>query len=775
FSPEVGDLNVTLPDNAWEMGYCSLQVSDSNSVCALARRKSVENGRKRRFKTIIYPNGVMNYEIYIDQFSGNWQNGLKLMFQERWIYDMDTFDKTLYDRTDQEWIRSSYLILLQFAWDHKFYEHIPGEYKIEQFFDDIVWLGNYDVYGLWPTWPRLGLDQRNQWDLYRELPGGLDRLRQLSGFLHSNGTAFFIAYNPWDQSTRNEDHISGMVSVIEELDADGVILDTRGKSNDQLQKAADNIKPGVIMYSEGMAVPEDMPGIISGRVHDAIYFQPVLNLNKLIKPDFAIFRVCQLSQGRIHRECAISFFNGYGTEINTFAPGRPEWMEEDFQFLGKTLKILRDNTDVFTSFDFTPLIPSGIDSIWINEWKNPGKRIFTILSLNPYGCYGIFFSFYQNDGTHLIDLWNHEEAATSTVGDITQIMVSIPPFPSEFTGSRNEGEVGCFAEFRKLIDLKYNYDTLKLSVKKGNRIKLWKGDPDYSKTPVLIYSPDTILKLSDCLGRHEGKVVIQLFDNNIQLDERIIYRKEGKPVLISKREKTKFNEENLEDMQLIPAGEFVYYATSPASFIPYPANSDSIRIKIEDFYMDTYPVTNEQYFDFLKESGYLPKDTANFLRHWPNGEYLAEDKNKPVVYINYEDAKAYADWHGKRIPVEFEWQYAAQGTDGRGWPWGNDFDSTFCNYKSGVLSEVSMFPQGMSPFGLEDITGNIWQMTDDLYDNGSYNFRIIQGGSYYAPSSSWWYVQGGPQPVNHRQMWLLVGSGFDRNATVGFRCVMDSE
>ena len=148
-----------------------------------------------------------------------------------------------------------------------------------------------------------------------------------------------------------------MARLIEATDADGVVLDCHGASSYELQKAADSVKAGVVMYSEGMAVVKDMPGIVSGRVHDAIYMPPPLNLNKLIKPDFAIFRVCQIHDGRIRREASIAFFNGYGTELNTFAPGQFDNMEEDLVYLGQTTRVLRENTSNFLSIDWTPLLP----------------------------------------------------------------------------------------------------------------------------------------------------------------------------------------------------------------------------------------------------------------------------------------------------------------------------------------------------------------------------------------------------------------------------------
>jgi len=137
---------------------------------------------------------------------------------------------------------------------------------------------------------------------------------------------------------------------------------------------------GVVMYSEGMAVPADMPGIISGRVHNAIFLSPELNLNKLIKPDFSIFRVCDVGEDIIHREIAISLFNGYGTELNLFRPGgRDENYANDLRFLSRTTFILRQNNDAFLDNDWTPMIGTTLDKIYVNRWKS-GEKLFILFS-----------------------------------------------------------------------------------------------------------------------------------------------------------------------------------------------------------------------------------------------------------------------------------------------------------------------------------------------------------------------------------------------------------
>ena len=141
-----------------------------------------------------------------------------------------------------------------------------------------------------------------------------------------------------------------------------------------------------------------------------------------------------------------------------------------------------------------------------------------------------------------------------------------------------------------------------------------------------------------------------------------------------------------------------------------------------------------------------------------------------------------------------EWQYAAQTPDLRPWPWGNDKGVTrqeevvtgtltvrrlkginpkYCNTGSGKPEAVGLHPQGANPFGLEDLVGSVWQLTNDEYDDGTVFYVMMKGGSYFNPSSSWWYVQGGPRELYYRQMLLRVSRGFERNSTVGFRCVED--
>ncbi len=779
FRPGAGPVGVVLPDNAWELGFCDVNVTSTRSLTALARRTESSKAEVRRFRTVLEPGGFVQYAFYVDDHRGDWRDGLRMMFQERWLYDLETFDNGLFERQDLKWIRHSYLLLLQFAWDQQYYERFRGEYAYDKFLaeQDKV-LGGYEAYTIWPTWPRLGLDQRNQWDMYRDLPGGLAELRRQANVTHKRAARYFISYNPWDESTRHEDHIKGMEALLREIDADGVVLDTWGESSKEFQAAADRVKPGIILYSEGMAVPKDMPGIVAGRVHDAIFMPPPLNLNKLIKPEFAIFRVLQLAEGRIHREIAVSFFNGYGVEMNIMRPGRPDWVDDEFEYLGRTTKILRENSSAFLSRDWVPLLPTTVDSIWVNKWPTPSKSLYTVYSLKPDGHSGPLFEAPFSSDSHYVSLWHHEELNAANSGGKTLIPVTVDGFSRSWLGTRREGNVDCVAMFPNLLKVRVDQDSLYFEASRGKKIVVWAGMPSYSCRSAEFPVGNRTISLREHLGQHEEKFVIQLFDERELLDERVVNVPLATPRLISRVERTSLALKAPAGMVEIPAGVFKFSTArsflSPNEAIPYPDYSAGRTVAVMKLCMDEYPVTNAQFNAFMRATRYKPKDATNFLKHWVKGNPPKGFENHPVVYVSLEDAKAYARWAGKRLPTEVEWQYAAQGTDGRKYPWGTEFDSSRCNNSLGKTTPVDAYPTGKSPFGVMDLIGNVWQLTNDVYDNGSYYFGIIRGGSYYNPTASVWYIKGGPQPADNPQILLMVSPGFDRNATVGFRCVKDA-
>lgn len=804
FRPGYRPVNVIVPDNAWELGYSEVRLEGGGAVCALARRVEWDEERavRRRFETELAPGGSVTYALYADYFEGPWQEGLRKLFQERKLYDVADFDPSMFEREDLEWIRRSYVIHLLMGWDRQLYDRDQGEYVLDEFLQrGQRWYGGDDAIGIWPTWPVLGLDRRNQWDLFRAMPGGLGRLRELAEMSRYYGTRFFISYNPWDQSTRKEGHLEGMATLIDRISADGVVLDTRGSSSQELQEAADSVRSGVVMYSEGMAVPKDMQTIVAGRVHNALYYPPMLNLNKFIKPDFAIFRVAELTRERIRREYALSFFNGYGTEINIFRPGQPPWAEEDYRFLGRTVRILREHSGNFLEPSFTPLVPTLRDSLYVNRWpsKDGVKTVYTIFSIRPGGYKGPLFELEAAGQSHYVDLWNHREVIPDTLNGDLYAPVELGSFDKKWLGTNNEGAVGAIARLPKVLEVYRgpNSDRVEISASRGSEIRVWAGRPDYEKQPEVFSALEDTIRfgLIDRFGLYEGKFVVQVFDSaNALVDERILRVEPGTPRRTTMVVRNVPAASAPPGMVLIPGGTFTMSVDQGDDFIPYPDEGFPRKVRVDSLFMDRHPVTNAEFKTFLEATGYQPPDTTNFLKHWTNGEIPQGKEQHPVTYVTYEDAKAYARWMGKRLPTEAEWQYAAQTERELAWPWGDSrkiettrqritetlevvqnagIDTALANPGNGVLDPVGTYPAGANPHGLLDLVGSVWQMTNDLYKSGSYEYVMLKGGSYYKPESSWWYVQGGPRKLTYRQMWLRLSPGFERNATVGFRCVKD--
>jgi formylglycine-generating enzyme required for sulfatase activity len=176
-------------------------------------------------------------------------------------------------------------------------------------------------------------------------------------------------------------------------------------------------------------------------------------------------------------------------------------------------------------------------------------------------------------------------------------------------------------------------------------------------------------------------------------------------------------------------------------------------VNVEPFQIDRYPVTNQEYKRFVDETGHpVPHydvswcDTRGY--NWdPETQTFPEGKaDHPVVLVTLEDALAYAQWAGKRLPTEAEWERAARGTDGQTWPWGNDATPGLSNTsEAGVHATTPIekhAPDGDSPDGVADLVGNVWEWTSSLFkpypydahdgreNLGATGWRVLRGGSW---------------------------------------------
>ncbi len=170
----------------------------------------------------------------------------------------------------------------------------------------------------------------------------------------------------------------------------------------------------------------------------------------------------------------------------------------------------------------------------------------------------------------------------------------------------------------------------------------------------------------------------------------------------------------LDSMIEIPAGVFIMgtdYKRADAQ--DQPAH----KVELPAYRIDKYPVTNAQYARFVAATGNPPP------MNWEGGRIPKGLEMHPVTMVSWFDALNYANWAGKRLPSEAEWERAARGTDGRRWPWGNTMDPSKLNtyYQVGSTTRVGSYPEGASPEGILDLAGNVseWVADDFLPYPGS--------------------------------------------------------
>jgi formylglycine-generating enzyme required for sulfatase activity len=193
-----------------------------------------------------------------------------------------------------------------------------------------------------------------------------------------------------------------------------------------------------------------------------------------------------------------------------------------------------------------------------------------------------------------------------------------------------------------------------------------------------------------------------------------------------------------ENMVDIPAGPFTMGSAEGD-----PEDAPPHEIDLPAFKIDKFEVTNADFAAFVEAVKYVTfaekEGSGNWREEWGAGE-----DNHPVVIITWDDAKAYCEWLGKRLPTEAEWEKAARGADKRVYPWGNDWDANKANAKERGLrgtAAVGSFGEGASPYGAEDMAGNVWEWTADWYQPYPGNttadqyygekFRVTRGGGWF--------------------------------------------
>jgi formylglycine-generating enzyme required for sulfatase activity len=242
------------------------------------------------------------------------------------------------------------------------------------------------------------------------------------------------------------------------------------------------------------------------------------------------------------------------------------------------------------------------------------------------------------------------------------------------------------------------------------------------------------------------------------------------------------------EMVLVPAGTAIFGSREGEPDSQYDGKPQ-FEAQLPDYYMGLYCVTNAQYAAFLSAA----KPSGNDLQSWilldsdchvrsRGSDYGVDDEQRygdhPVVQVSRYGAEAYCAWSGLRLPSELEWEKAARGSEGLVYPWGNEWDATKCRHAGNQTNErtcrVWEYPEGVSVWGLYNMTGNVSEWCADWYEADAYH-RYARGeftpprvgsGDNVVRGGSWAYVF----PRAFRAAFRVSNNPSNRGNGVGFRC-----
>jgi formylglycine-generating enzyme required for sulfatase activity len=637
-----------------------------------------------------------------------------------------------YDRPELKWTQRNFVQPQMMVEERYFYDPAAGRYTVDRYLDDLdKRYGGIDSVLIWHVYPNIGIDNRSQYELLRDMPGGIAGLRQMIADFHRRGVKVFFPAMPWDTGTRDEGvpMWEAVARQMAEVGADGVNGDTFAGLPQSFRTAGDRTGHPIIFEPEG--APDD--AALAWNQQSWGYWKyppvPMISKQKWLETRHLV-NVCRRWGRDKVDDLQYALFNGTGYESweniwgiwNQITP-------RDAEALRRIASIERRTADFLVSGEWEPHTPVLQFGIYASKFPKDAETIWTIINRNEYDSSGPQIEIARRPGVHYLDLWHGVELKPEPAKDADRLSFAI-----EANGYGAVLATTAPAQYQALLAEMNRLARRPLSSFSHQWNPLSQKLVDIPPAPAT-EPPAGMIRIPPATFEFRVSGIEIEGSNDIGVD------------------------------------------------VQYPWEDQARRhhlrtIPIKAFYIDRYPVTNLAFRKFLDGTHYHPRDDHNFLKDWRNGAYPEGWAKKPVTWVSLEDARAYAKWAGKRLPHEWEWQYAAQGADGRTFPWGNAWDESavpvpHTGRDLRAPDDVDAHPAGASPFGVMDLTGNVWQWTDE-YEDEHTRTAILRGGSYYQPQGSHWYFPQAYKLGEHGK-YLLMAPSKDRSGTLGFRCVADAK
>jgi hypothetical protein len=649
------------------------------------------------------------------------------------------FNDSEYLRPETGWLKRTFIYVQMMAHDRYFYDPVAGKYTVNRYLDDLQKrYGGIDAVLIWPTYPNIGIDNRNQYDLLSAMPGGREGIRQMILDFKKRGVRVFFPIMIWDHGTRRNDLPMpvALIKEMKEIGADGMNGDTMWGVTEDFRNAYDSLGYPVVLQPEVAIRMKDLKMVEWNQSSWGYYWNythaPGVSIYKWLEPRHQVFETNRWEIDKTN-DLQYAFFNGVGYNAWENIWGIWNQVPERYaEAIRRIATIYRQFPGIWNSSSWEPAVPVLQQGVFASKFPGLDRTVYTFVNRDSADRDGAQIQLPYEEGMKYFDLWHGNELAPQKKGDHITLSFAME--------SRGFGAV--------LAARSYERD-------------------------------DSFNRFLQTMHAFAETPLNSLPDSWKPLPQQMLAIEKTRPA------------KNPKGMRLIPAAKDYTFESNGVMIegdrLPdavglqhpweqHPSRSQRHVMDIPSFYMDTYPVTNRDFKKFMDATHYQPKDNYNFLKDWTGGVYPKGWDNKPVTWVSMEDARAYATWAGKRLPHEWEWQYAAQGTDNRRYPWGNDMDPALMPAEDSsremrAPTNVNAYPRGASPFGVMDMVGNVWQWTDEYIDDHTRN-AVLKGGGYYRSTSSKWYFPRAYE-LNKYGKYLLMAPGIDRSATIGFRCVMD--
>ena len=635
-----------------------------------------------------------------------------------------------------QWTQSSFIQPQMMMEDRYFYDPAAGKYTVDRYLDDTEKrYGGVDSVLIWHTYTNIGIDDRNQYDLIRDMPGGVAGVKQMVADFHRRGVRVFFPVMVWDQGTRDEGkpNWTATAAMMKEIGADGV----NGDTMDGLPKAFND---AAMAEGHPLALePEAFPG------HDemlawntmswgywAYPYAPDVSRSKWLETRSMVNVSARWNHTHTDNLQA-AFFNGVGFESwenvwgiwNGITP-------RDGEAIRRMATLERGLAPFLVSAEWQPYYRTETRGLFASYWPLRASAAWTLVNRSDYAMQGELLRVKQPPaGAAFYDVYHGDKLTPRPDGGDAILSFAVEPHGFgailQVTGELTPPQQQLLRKMKAMTEKPLESFSAEWNFLPQTIV-------ESARTKATSAAPEGMMKIPG------GSYRFRVSGNEIEGRDEV--------------------------------GVDVQYPWEPS-----PRRYHDHTMAMEPFWMDTHPVTNAQFKKFMGATQYRPADTGNFLRDWKNGSFPEGWADKPVTWVSLEDARSYATWAGKRLPHEWEWQYASQGEDGRRYPWGETWDAQAVPKPDAGRTltspdAVGAHPKGASPFGIEDLVGTVWQWTDEYRDDHT-RAAVLRGGSYYQPSGSIWYFPQAYRNDEHGKF-LLMASSEDRAGTVGFRCVMDA-